>query len=131
MLKPIKRWLLDNSLLVAVLTSVLIIILSLIPPSIIPNNNIKVSDKFLHTIAYLGLSWVWLLVFRKKTTSLKFIILLVLVLFGMILELTQEELTSYRTADWYDVIANTVGIFIGFISFKFMYSFVFFSEEKL
>ena len=119
MLKLIKKCLLNNLLLIAIIISVLIIFLSLVNTKQLPVTSIKVSDKVLHAFAYLILFWSWMAVFRKKT-SIKTAILLFLVLvsFGILLEYLQGVLTDYRTADWKDAIANSIGLLLGFISFK-------------
>ncbi|XGA85186.1 VanZ family protein [Polaribacter sejongensis] len=38
--------------------------------------------------------------------------------FGIIIEVLQQTLTTYRTGDYKDAIANTVGILLGFIIFN-------------
>ena len=103
MLKLIKKCLLNNLVLIALTITVSIIFLSLVNTKQIPEINVKVSDKVLHAFAYLVLFWSWMAVFRK-TTSIKTAILLFLVLvsFGILLEILQGVLTDYRTADWRD-----------------------------
>jgi len=105
--------------LIALTITVSIIFLSLVNTKQLPETSVKVSDKILHAFAYLVLFWSWMAVFRK-TTSIKTAILLFLVLvsFGILLEILQGVLTDYRTADWRDGIANTTGLLLGFISFK-------------
>ncbi|HIE46020.1 MAG TPA: hypothetical protein EYP87_07660 [Flavobacteriaceae bacterium] len=119
MLKLIKKCLLNNLVLIALTITVSIIFLSLVNTKQLPETSVKVSDKILHAFAYLVLFWSWMAVFRK-TTSIKTAILLFLVLvsFGILLEILQGVLTDYRTADWRDGIANTTGLLLGFISFK-------------
>jgi len=120
MLQPIKNWLQNKALFIALAISLVIIALSLVNTAKLPEPGIKVSDKILHSTAYMGLMWSWLLVFRnKKSLKNLFIIFSVLVVFGMLLEVLQETLTTYRTADWRDVIANSFGLLIGIISFHF------------
>jgi len=111
--------LLNNLVLIALTITVSIIFLSLVNTKQLPETSVKVSDKILHAFAYLVLFWSWMAVFRK-TTSIKTAILLFLVLvsFGILLEILQGVLTDYRTADWRDGIANTTGLLLGFISFK-------------
>ena len=126
MLQPIKNWLQDNALLVALLISFTVALLSLISSDAIKTPRINVSDKFLHGLAYTGLMWSWLFFFRnKRTTQIKLFLFLGLLLFGIILELLQGELTASRTADWKDVLANTTGLLLGLISFPFLYKLFF------
>jgi len=119
MLKLIKKCLLNNLLLIAIIISVSIIFLSLVNTKHLPETSIKVSDKVLHALAYLVLFWSWTAVFRKATSiKTAILIFLVLISFGILLEFLQGVLTDYRTADWKDGIANTAGLLLGFISFK-------------
>ncbi len=126
MLQHIKNWLLANALFVALSTSILIGFFSLVNTNYIPKTNISVSDKFLHTIAYIGLMWSWLLVFRKRIfLKLRLKLLLYLILFGIILEVLQGEVALNRTADWRDIIANMTGLLLGLLTFKYMYKILF------
>ncbi len=126
MLQPIKNWLQDNALLAALLISFIVALLSLINSNAIKTPSIGVSDKFLHGLAYTGLMWSWLFVFRnKKTTQVKLFLFLGLLIFGIILEFLQGELTATRTADWKDALANTTGLLLGLISFSFLYKLFF------
>ena len=126
MLKPIKNYWLNKALLFALLVSALIVVLSLINPANLPSHNISVSDKFLHALAYTFLMWSWLLVFRNNTTfTIKLLLFLLLVLFGVFLEFLQGNLTDYRTFDWNDALANTIGLILGLLSFRFVYRMVF------
>jgi len=122
MLQPIKNWLLDNALLVAILISLSVAVLSLINPSALSTPNIHVSDKFLHGLAYTGLIWSWLFVFRNNRTILIMLSIFVGVLaFGILLEYLQGEFTTTRTADWKDVVANSEGMLLGLLSFPILY----------
>jgi len=81
---------------------------------------INVSDKSLHSLAYFGLSLSWLFAIRKSHSDIKWKILIgfAMLLLGILLEYLQGSLTDYRTTDYLDVIANTVGIIIAVISFR-------------
>ena len=123
MLKHIKSLLLDNSRVIALVITSIIITLSLINTKSLASTNIKVSDKVMHAGAYLILIWSWLHVFSKKKQRIP--ILVILIFFGILLEVLQGILTNYRTADWQDVIANIIGLVVGLISFKKVHEFVF------
>ncbi|TSE08205.1 MULTISPECIES: VanZ family protein [Aquimarina] len=84
------------------------------------------SDKIAHFIAYFGFTSIWFffLFFSEKlnkTFKRSLIIASILcVLFGMLMEVLQALLTSYRSSEWYDVMANTSGtIFVVFIFIVF------------
>lgn len=121
MLQDIKKLLERNSLVLAVLATVMIGVLSL---SAVPKLNlelgIKSGDKYLHFIAYFGLSIIWYFALRNKIPKKLFniIVPLGLIFYGIILELLQGGLTSYRTGDIYDALANTVGVIAGLVLFK-------------
>ena len=75
-------------------------------------------DKLAHFIAYAGLAVAWGAYWlRRSTPSFWKPFLLVLVLssliYGTIIEFLQAQITQSRSADPYDVVANTVGMFIG------------------
>ena len=125
MLKHIKNWWKDNALIVAIGISLSIIALSLISVNVIPSTRIKVSDKFLHAFAYFILIWSWMVVFReKKTLKSKLLLIITLTILGIILEALQGGITNYRTADFYDVVANTIGIILATLLFsRFIKSF--------
>ncbi len=119
--KNIKKLLEGNALWLAIFSTVILAVLSLISvPKLSLGLNLKSPDKYLHVLAYFGLSFIWFLALSKKlkTNISKFALILSIFIYGIILEALQGELTSYRTADWLDVIANTVGILIAALFFK-------------
>lgn len=80
--------------------------------------NVKVegSDKIGHLLAYFVFAIVWFLFFFfSKRQSRKFKTSYIWAasfgfLYGILMEILQATLTSYRSPDWKDVIANTSGI---------------------
>jgi VanZ family protein len=126
MLQHIKNWWLNNALLIAIGVSIIIIILSLISTSVIPSTKIKISDKFLHSVAYFGLMWSWLMVLRnKKSNNPKLLLIISLTVFGIILEVLQGKLGVHRTPDWKDIIANIIGLGFGMFTFKPLFRLLF------
>lgn len=76
-----------------------------------------VSDKVLHAGAYFGMALVWLgfyvLNYQPNTFLRKIIVVcLLVVVFGIIIEVLQNELTSYRELDLLDMLANTAGVIL-------------------
>ena len=122
MLKRIKNWLEPKAYAIALSITALVIFLSLVSLPSFGKSIIQVknSDKFGHIIAYFGLSISWLFATRKRYTLGKHKILLACALigFGIILEGLQEVLTSKRTADIYDMAANTLGVLTATLSFE-------------
>ena len=130
MLKLIKNWLQDKAVYIAVIITVTIVFLSLLNPSSIPTPSIHVSDKIMHTFAYFSLMLSWKFVFNKRRElRISIIIFFLLFLFGIVLELLQASLTTYRTADWGDVIANTIGLLMGLLMYPTLYKTIFKTEK--
>ena len=85
-------------------------ILSLIPLKDLPNLNTGFDDKIAHFLLYALFCLMWFLSFQffKIKRSL-FLAFAFSVLFGLIIELLQSEVTAYRSADVLDFLANTIG----------------------
>ena len=106
--------------MLAILATIIIAILSLTSvPKISLGLNIKSSDKYLHFIAYFVLAFVWYFALkdRLKKKVFKIFVPLGLIVYGIILEGLQGGLTTYRTADIYDALANAAGIIVSFFIF--------------
>ena len=116
MLKRIKILLLDNLILFAIIITIAILCLSLIKVSG-AGFEVKNADKIYHSIAYFTLAISWLFTFYKKPQK-KYIIVIACIIFGMIIELLQTNLTLYRTGDLLDVLANTFGILLALLIFN-------------
>ena len=67
------------------------------------------ADKWLHALTFVALS-VWFAGLYER--RLWWLAALGLMLFGLLVEFCQLQV-SYRTADWIDIAANTVGILVG------------------
>jgi len=88
------------------------------PPSITPPfSNL---DKWAHFCMYAGLSGILWIEFLRSHRENGHTALwrawigatLCPIVFGGIIELLQENLTSYRGGDWLDFLANSSGVFI-------------------
>lgn len=119
MLKLIKHLLTDKSIYFALACSILILVSSLIPMQSKLLGEVENSDKILHTFSYALLSLTWLF-YLKSINKFKFKFLLVIGLFiyGIIIEVLQSTLTTYRTGSLYDIVANTIGIFLALLIFE-------------
>lgn len=121
MLKRILNFWVFNSLFLAILTTFIILVLSLINLNRLPFETFNQSDKLEHFIAYFVLMLVWLTALHQQKIKLnKLQLFVLLVLFGIIIEVLQSVLTDYRTLDVFDVLANTIGLSLGFISYKYI-----------
>jgi glycopeptide antibiotics resistance protein len=119
MLKRIKILLLDNLILFAILITIGIFCLSLIKVSG-GGLEVKNVDKFYHSIAYFTLAISWLFTYYKKPQK-KYIIVIACIIFGIIIELLQMNLTVYRTGDLLDVLANTFGVLLALLIFNLIF----------
>lgn len=122
MRKLIKILLKDKIIFTALSITIVIGVLSLIKA---PEPPIKISsqDKIYHTIAYFMLATTWLLSFPvpSQKKNIKYAIALGCVIYGIIIEVLQTTLTTYRTASLLDVVANTVGVFMALLVFNSIY----------
>ena len=108
----LRRYPLTLSVIVAVLC------LSLMPiPEVKHLEDIPLADKWTHMVMYGTLTLVmWLELRRAHTSCGKGRLLLAFVgpiALGGALELAQAYLTTYRSGEWLDFVANTIGVCIG------------------
>jgi len=98
----------------------------LMHPIQIVDSPISNMDKLLHVGAYLGLTLLWIFwmlsrQFNKKRTAPKLLwkmilwIVVIAILYGVLMEILQGTLTSYRTPDPWDILANTIGSILALI----------------
>jgi len=78
--------------------------------SLLPMPDVGVGDKFSHVVTYVVLGgWFGLLAANRRVLCWTVVGLMA---FGILLELLQG-MTTYRYAEWGDVLANGSGILIG------------------
>jgi VanZ family protein len=84
------------------------------------------TDKMLHAGAYFLLVLLWKLYFvfqasdfERYKSNLLWVAALCL-LFGMLIEVLQGTLTSYRDPDWWDILANSTGVLLAVLLFIIM-----------
>ena len=101
------------TLLAALGYSVALGTVSLITLKDLPNVQISFADKIFHFLAYSLFTVLWYLAFfyafsLKKRKSIVYAVVLA-VLFGTVIEILQDTMTSSRALDIYDAFANTLG----------------------
>ncbi|CAM1364410.1 VanZ like family protein [Tenacibaculum sediminilitoris] len=119
MTKRIKNLLKDKLTIIAILITLSIAIISLIKLGKVPIQITHI-DKLEHVFAYFVLSLVWLLAL-KATKINKYIIIFCCFLYGIIIEALQITVTSYRSGEILDIIANSTGILIAFIIYNYFF----------
>ncbi len=121
MMKLIKKLLGHKSLLfIAFVYTSIITFGSLVNPTTLPKIDANLSDKTIHIIGYFFLTVLWAFYgfFKFRDVDFKKLLISISVLtlvYGMIIEVLQSELTKNRQADIYDIYANGVGIIIAAI----------------
>ncbi|WP_138432257.1 VanZ family protein [Winogradskyella algicola] len=99
---------------VAVIYTLALIIATFINLNGVPSLGSSFDDKIYHFIAYAGLAGLWTTYFKpshKKQTL--WFVFVVVILFGVLLELMQHQLNQNRTYDTYDLLANCLGVVVG------------------
>ena len=82
--------------------------------------HIKNKDKIVHFVFYFLFVFLWSFYanFKKIIPNPSSKILLIAIVYGIMMEIFQEVFTTDRTADVFDVVANSLGATIGYISIK-------------
>ncbi len=104
--------------------------MSLVPLGKISVGGYNPTDKMLHGFAYFILTLLWLFYYLMKNARISnfkwkfFNISVLVIVFGMLIEVLQGVLTRYRHPDWADVLANSIGVFIAFLFCTFFLNFL-------
>lgn len=119
MLKVIKRLSERKAVFfgIAIGLTLLVIYLSL-GEGVSIKSSFTYTDKIMHFAAYFSLlvSWFFACFGLQKGNPYEVLfIALGLVFLGILMEYLQYKLTTYRTLDFYDILANTLGIVFGVI----------------
>ncbi len=106
-----------NFLWLAITWTVLITVASLVSFNSVPKVNIPGNDKVVHFLFYSVFVILWSFALLKSYFKLKydFLIVVFAISYGMIIEVLQDVLTQTREADFYDVLANSLGALVGFV----------------
>ncbi len=103
----------------SILIATAITVLSLIPvPEIRLAEDVPLMDKWAHMVMYGTLTMViWVEYLRRHQTikpwRLFLLGFLAPIIMGGLLELMQAYLTTCRSGDWIDFVANSIGVAIG------------------
>ena len=100
----------------------IISILSLIPGKQLPESPIQYADIMVHVVMYLIMSMV---IFRESTKQynglsirLKTVIVLLLIVYGGVLEVLQETFIPGRYGSLSDFLANATGVLSGLLIYR-------------
>lgn len=108
--------------IIAIVLSILIAIVSLMPSSGVPKVEIKHLDKLIHFTMYfvLSINYALALSFKYKKQNFKRWVypFLLALSYGILIEIAQECFTSTRNFDVFDILANGIGSFFGILILK-------------
>lgn len=126
MMRDIKHLLGNKKLVIiaAIIYSGLITILFLMPSSDLPRVNLHGgADKAAHFLIHFIFVFLWQLYFFRRYNNRflwrnAFYVLIGSLVYGIIIEILQGQLTDSRTSDYYDVLANLGGAVIAVFVFQ-------------
>lgn len=98
-----------------ILWAAFIFIVSFIPTDKLPEINVVNFDKVVHAGVYFMLIFLlWLYVPKiQQLSPIRFLFLCAIcILFGFTVELLQGTFTETRQFDWYDIVANSLGVLL-------------------
>jgi len=116
-----------RSLFKTYLLAFIILVLCLLPSSSLPKveQDSFAFDKLVHFLMYVPLAWTMVFGFKLQTRfpALKRRALVATIFiasfYGSVVELLQLLLTPDRYADWFDLLADVLGVLGGIASYKF------------
>ena len=116
MLTHIKSLLERNAYRIAITLTIFITISSLVSLRGIKTLDIGIHnfDKIIHFISYFSLTISWFFATQHAVTKQKskLLLILLLIFFGIIIEALQGGMTTHRQADFYDILANSIGVLL-------------------
>lgn len=95
---------------------VVTIILTLMPSNQIPSA-IQIWDKAEHAIIFFILMFTGGVTYSKQSE----LVALGLISYGTAIEVAQEYLTTSRNGDKFDIVADVIGVVLGYLLFKVIY----------
>jgi VanZ family protein len=125
----------NKSGILRMITPLLFVVISLTFLLLLPGNDLEASswwetykiDKLVHIVTFSILSLSTSITLSKLRVlidtnyRLMTIILVVCTIFGTILEFLQQELRVGRSAELLDIVADCVGVLLGFVIFRTVY----------
>lgn len=114
----------NRAILPAVLWTLFIASSCLLPASAFKKftfDSLSQLDKLIHLILYVVFVMLWALSLKRVLTiKEKLVLLLVSVAYGVLIEVLQSAMALGRSYDIDDIIANTVGCFLGILLMSFI-----------
>ena len=109
----------------SILLAFVIILLSLLPADDFPFDSvyrIPHIDKIIHIAMYASLGFVALMESRceGRCAVLHVSLLLAILFTSLVIEILQATLIASRGAEWYDMLANLIGVSAGYAAFRLL-----------
>jgi VanZ family protein len=106
-----------------ILLALLISSLSLVPGENMPGSflfSIPHFDKIIHMCMYGALGFVALVESRKSPPRLALHMLIIFSIFALsaLIEILQATVIASRAAEWYDLLANFLGLLAGYLAYR-------------
>lgn len=125
----------NKSGMLRMITPLLFVVISLTFLLLLPGNDLEASDwwetykidKLVHIVTFSILSLSTSITLSKLRVlidtnyRLMTLILVVCTIFGTILEFLQQELRVGRSAELLDIVADCIGVLLGFVIFRIVY----------
>jgi VanZ family protein len=125
----------NKSGILRMITPLLFVVISLTFLLLLPGNDLEASDwwetykidKLVHIVTFSILSLSTSITLSKLRVlidtnyRLMTLILVVCTIFGTILEFLQQELRVGRSAELLDIVADCIGVLLGFVIFRIVY----------
>jgi len=106
------------ALRVAFFWTALIIAACLIPGNEVPNVHIPFADKWVHFLIFAGFAFLWLCTMTRPGIRSGVIVFMLAIFLGIAVELLQGSgITSGRSCEPMDAVADTVGGLLGVLLF--------------
>ncbi|MBZ0098902.1 MAG: VanZ family protein [Taibaiella sp.] len=112
--KKRARWL-------AIAWTLLIFILCLLPGNELPKVNVPFIDKWAHVVLFAGFSFLWLCAGPTGRLTNLFILLVVSIFVGWLVEYIQGAFVPGRYQDDMDILADAAGGLAGILLFVLFY----------
>ena len=107
--------------IISVVYTLCITFLLLFPATHVPKIDVPSFDKIGHVFIFIVLVVLWALfvfVYGKEARSKVWWVIIGAFIYGIIIEVFQGLFFESRTADGWDVVANSVGILLGWLIFQ-------------
>ncbi len=106
-----------------ILMAMLIALLSLLPDSSLPHPSLfafRFFDKFVHFSMYAAIGFVALLEARcrEHCRARHLLILMEILVLSALIEVLQATLVASRAAEWFDLMANALGLVGGYVAYR-------------